>query len=63
MNIVSLISKYKMVTNTPISRMEGKCYFSNNSINVLYYGTLHRLIHRKKTTASIRSRNNYQFKP
>ena len=28
-------------SNIPTSRMQGKCKLSNNSINVLYYGTLH----------------------
>ena len=41
MSIVHLIVKQEMVLNLPISRMQGKCNFSNNSSNVLYYGTLH----------------------
>ena len=35
--------KKKMVLNIPTSRMQGKFKLSNNSVNVLYYGTLHRV--------------------
>ena len=35
--------KKKNVFNIPTSRMQGTCKLSNNSRNVLYYGTLHRV--------------------
>ena len=33
----------KMVLNIPISRMQEKMQFLEQSINCLYYGTLHRV--------------------
>ena len=41
MSTVRLIFKQKMVLNIPIFRMQEKMQFSNNSINCLYYVTLH----------------------
>ena len=48
MSIVCLIFKQKMVLNIPIFKMQGKMQFSNNSINCLCYGTLHRVSLRPK---------------
>ena len=42
MSIVRLIVKQEMVLNLFSECME-KCNFSNNSSNVLHYGTLHRV--------------------
>ena len=41
MSIGRLIFKQKIVFHIPNSIMQGKCKLSNNSIIVLYYGTLH----------------------
>ena len=43
MNIVRLIVKQEMVLNLIylFQKCKEKCNFSNNSSNVLYYGTLH----------------------
>ena len=45
MSIVRLIVKQEMVLNliNLFSECKEKCNFLNNSSNVLYYGTLHRV--------------------
>ena len=45
MSIVRLIVKQELVLNLIylFPEWKGKCNFSNNSLNVLYYGTLHRV--------------------
>ena len=45
MSIVRLIVKQEIVLNLIYIFLERKeiCNFSNNSLNVLYYGTLHRV--------------------
>ena len=45
MGIVRLIVKQEMVLNLIylFPECKGKCNFSNNSLDVLYYGTLHRV--------------------
>ena len=45
MSIVRLIVKQEMVLNVIylFPECKEKCNFSNNSSNVLYYGTLHRV--------------------
>ena len=45
MSIVCLIVKQEIVLNLIylFPECEEKCNFSNNSSNVLYYGTLHRV--------------------
>ena len=42
MSIVRLIVKQELVLNL-FPEWKEKCNFSNNSLNVLYYGTLHRV--------------------
>ena len=43
MSIVRLIVKQEMLLNLIFPECKEKCNFSNNSSNVLYYGTLHRV--------------------
>ena len=45
MSIVCLIVKQELVLNLIylFPEWKEKCNFSNNSFNVLYYGTLHRV--------------------
>ena len=47
MSIVRLIVKQDLVLNSIsiylFPKWKEKCNFSNNSLNVLYYGTLHRV--------------------
>ena len=55
MGIVRLVfkqnkKKKKKVFNIPTSRMKGKCKVSNNNINVVYCGTLHRVNFRPTWT-------------